>query len=97
MECEFLKSLAETRAIEAKLAAEVKAAEGADSRNPGTRKGAQALQEQVQALIDRGGSLRAQLASDRARFTTLHRGWKVGTLLTLSTHCLALVRAHLDF
>ena len=78
MEREFLKSLAETQTIEAKLTAEMRAAEGADSRNPGTRKGARALQEQVQELVDRGSSLCAQLASDRARFSTLHRGWKVG-------------------
>ena len=77
MEHEFLKSLAETRAIEAKLTAEMKAAQGSDPGNPGTRKGALALQEQVRKLVERGSHLRAQLVSDRARFSALHRGWKV--------------------
>ena len=77
MEREFLKSLAETRALEVKVMAEMKAADGADSSNPGTRKGALALQRQVQKLADRAGDLSTQLASDRARFSALHRGWKV--------------------
>ena len=77
MEHEFLKSLAETRAMEAKLRAEMKAAESADPKDSGTRKGALALQQQIQMLGDRGGNLRARLASDRARFSALHHGWKV--------------------
>ena len=77
MEREFLKSLAETRAIEAKLRAEIKAAESAESASIGTRKGALAVQEHIQKLANRGDNLRAQLASDRARFSALHHGWKV--------------------
>lgn len=77
MEREFLKSLAETRAIEAKLTAEIRAAEGIDPSDPGTRKGALALQGQVEGLTDRVGSLRDQLASDRGQFSALHTGWKV--------------------
>ena len=77
MEREFLKSLAETRAIEAKLTAEIRAVEGISSSDPDTRKGALALQEQLKGLTDRVGALRDQLASDRARFSALHTGWKV--------------------
>ena len=77
MEREFLKSLAETRAIEAKLTAEIRAAEGISSSDPDTRKGALALQEHLEGLTDRVGALRDQLASDRARFSALHTGWKV--------------------
>ena len=77
MEREFLKSLAETRAIEAKLTAEIRAAEGIDPSEPGTRKEALAMQGQVEGLTDRVGALRDQLASDRARFSALHAGWKV--------------------
>ena len=80
MEREFLKSLAETQAIEAKLTAEMKAAQSSDPSNPGTRKGALTLQAQVQNLVERGSHLRAQLAADRARFSALHRGWKVRQL-----------------
>ncbi len=87
MEREFLKSLAETRAIEAKLTAEMKAAQRSDLSDPGTRKGALALQEQVQKLAEQGGHLRAQLASDRARFSALHRGWKVCQYITTEISC----------
>lgn len=78
MEREFLKSLAETRAIEAKLTAEIVAAEGTGPGQPGTKAGALGLQEQTRELADSVGELRSQLAADRTRFSALHSGWKVG-------------------
>ena len=77
MEREFLKSLAETRGIEARLTAEIRTAEGSDPGDPGTRKGALALQKRVQELAASERSLGSQMASDRARFSALHSGWKV--------------------
>ena len=76
MEREFLKSLAETRAMEAPLTSKIKAAEGTEpSGNPSTRRGASGQQKQIQDLADRVGRLHSQLATERMRFSALH--WKV--------------------
>lgn len=87
MEREFLKSLAETRGIEARLTAEIRTAEGSDPGDPGTRKGALALQERVQELAASERSLGSQMASDRARFSALHSGWKVRPATKRNLYC----------
>ena len=78
MEREFLKSLAETRAMEATLTANMRAAEGDEpSDSSSTRRGASGQHKQIQELADRVSRLRSQLASERTRFSALHNGWKV--------------------
>lgn len=78
MEREFLKSLAETRAMEATLTSKIRAAEGTEpSDNSSTRRGASDQQKHVQELADRFGRVRSQLATERTRFSALHNGWKV--------------------
>ena len=78
MEREFLKSLAETRAMEATLTAQIRAAEGTEtSDSASTRRGATSQQKQIQELANRVDGLQSQLASERQRFSALHNGWKV--------------------
>ena len=78
MEREFLKSLAETRAMEATLTAEIRAAEGTEpSDSASTRRGATGQQKHIQELANRVDRLQSQLASERTRFSALHNGWKV--------------------
>ena len=78
MEREFLKSLAETRAMEATLTSKIRAAEGSEpSDSSSTQRAAAGHQKQIRELADRVGRLHSQLASERTRFSALHSGWKV--------------------
>ena len=99
MEREFLKSLAETRAMEATLTAEIRAAEGTEpSDSASTRRGATGQQKHIQELANRVDRLQGQLASERTRFSALHNGWKVRHRVPASawrlTYCSTPGRCH---